>query len=164
MATMSAIGEAINILTGRALTDSNKPIFSVTQESQISNVTGDGTVYTIPLSTVNVNQTSAYNTGTGVFTAAVSGKYYFAGAVYVIFTETATLTKLYFTASNRTVSNGYYLVGSSGDTRFHATAFIDMDAADTVSFQVSVAGGGKTADITYPDYRTTSNFSGYLVC
>lgn len=53
------------------------PLFNVYLNASATNVTGDGTDYTIPYDTVTTNITGSYDTGTHQFTSPLSGTYSF---------------------------------------------------------------------------------------
>lgn len=50
----------------------------------VNNVTGDGTFYTIVLNSTSFNVGSNFDTGTGKYTAPVSGKYFFTATVPIL--------------------------------------------------------------------------------
>lgn len=126
-----------------------------------SDVTGDGTVYTILYATEIFDQNGDFASPT--FTAPVTGRYQFNCS-----TEVSGLGALFttggivFAASNRsiiatavnwgTVQNGGALV------RISASALLDMDAADVCIITINVGGSTKTVDIG----ATNTVFSGFL--
>lgn len=69
--------------------------------SAASNVTGDGTTYTVIYGTVIENDGNCYNSSTGYFTAPFDGWYSFSGSVYVNG----------ITSSQAGIQLGFYLAG-----------------------------------------------------
>lgn len=55
----------------------NQVCFLAHLSSNVTNVTGDGTQYVIVFNSAPVNRGTSYNTGTGIFTAPVTGLYSF---------------------------------------------------------------------------------------
>jgi len=88
----TAVGTATYVLTsngaGLAPTfqaaggGSTQALFQAYLTGNQTNVTGDGTTYTIQFNTTSYNVSSCFNTGTFTFTAPKTGKYIFTGACY----------------------------------------------------------------------------------
>lgn len=127
------------------------PLVSAYVSNTITNVTGDGTIYTVIYDTEVVDRNSNYNTANGVFTAPVTSKYLVVfdnllaqvGAAHVA-SQSAVVT------SNRNYNTGYcnpYAMSNSGFTSVGYQKIVDMDAGDTMSITVSVTGGTKVVDI-----------------
>lgn len=134
--------------------------FLATVGTQIDDVTGNGTEYTVVFNTEVDDYLGEYNNTTGVFTAQRTGKYLFSACISlnVPFGSTTALVKL--VTSNRE----YELYrGSFADQRdtgsnvtINGAVVADIDASDTARINVTVAGlAGDTVDV-----RTPSKFSG----
>jgi hypothetical protein len=142
------------------------PCFSVRMAANRTNVTGDGTAYTVAFDTENLDQTSNFNTSTFQFTAPVNGAYLFTVALAVSGQDVGTTDgNLKLVTSNRT----YY--GTAVATpltnnfwTFQFSGIVDMEANDTAHVVLTLSGGGKTADISAADSGGTySLFSGILI-
>lgn len=118
--------------------------------TSVTNVTGDSTQYQIVLDTAIFDPSSAYNTGTGVFTAPVTGNY----MVTYTFTMTNVLVannNLLALVLNQTNSKQYvgnvnnpYPITESGVVGFSASCIVPATAGDTITLQLIVGGGTKT--------------------
>ena len=131
-----------------------------------SNVTGDGTLYTIVYSGALFDQNNDFN-GSTTFTAPVTGRYRLYGRCY--FGGVATSHTLAFTeivTSNRTYRSKKYDLGNvlqSNQTNYEGLIVLsDMDASDTAVVKVLMSGGAKVVDIIAVTARAT--FQGALVC
>jgi len=160
-----SIANAANSITISATASTTTPLFQAVFGSGVSNVTGDGTLYTLLWDTAVFDQTSSYNPATGFFTAPVNGFYVFS-AFFLVTGLTASFTGLnayiYTTSRNylttllnpaNSFSGNQYLV--------HVPATIcQMSAGDTASIRFSVGASTKTIGIVAPG---SSAFSGYLI-
>lgn len=149
------------------------PLFSAYCAADQSNVTGDGTVYTLTFPNILQNITSSFN-GTSIFTAPLNGMYQFnVGLYFNGFTgNNATVTAalklvttsktylLYFwgqnagqylppVALNQTVSQICQL--TAGDT-----AYVTLESNNDATKSISIIG--KTNLTSY-----TPIFSGYMI-
>lgn len=150
--------------------NSSLPAFSAYLSTSPTNVTGDGTIYTIICDTVLFDQTSNYNNSTGTFTAPVTGKYLFAFGI--------SCTPL---SSNQTIGHGF--ISTSGITydcfelnyfaaQVVANDFITgefsvltkMTAGDTANLQLRVEGGSKNVSARGGAGVPLCFMTGYLVC
>ena len=121
----------------------------------VNNVTGDSTVYTMTYTTEVYDQNADFD-GTSTFTAPVTGRYFVHATSFITQMTAAEVTnhRITIVASNRSIiglspaaiANAGGLV--STETVIAATAIVEMDASDTVTIAVFIAGmSGATADI-----------------
>jgi len=143
--------------------------FSAQQNSVVSNVTGDGTTYTLTFTTEIFDQNADFD-GTSTFTAPVTGRYLLIFLCELSDVAAAhTSGYLRIVTSNRTYSNCigdygnmYSTAAPTADTlAVNFQVIADMDAADTATCTVTVSNGTKVIDI---DGSTTNVFMGCLLC
>lgn len=163
MATKNALNINITVSSGREVTNALQPAFESYSASGASNVTGDGTVYTVVNSTDRFDKGS--NVSGGTFTAPITGLYLFGWTTFVNgFAVPATSIYATLNASNRDFTNGTTGATVSGTGGYngyaiaYCNALIDMDAADTVITKVVMSGTTKTGDVG------STSFKGLLVC
>lgn len=132
-----------------------------------SNVTGDGTTYTLTYDSEIFDQNNDLSSPT--FTAPVTGRY----LIVQNFSLTNSLTSSHTTlisnivTSNRTYMGNYFdpysYRDSSGTLSFNGVALADMDASDTASINFTISGGTKVVDLNTGSY--VRNFlCVYLAC
>ena len=150
-------------MTG-TLRNTGQPSFLAYLSSTQSNVTGDGTNYTILFDTEVFDQASNYNPATGTFTAPVDGRYQFNVGVNLIAT-TATGMTLSVVTSNRTyrpvAMKPSNVSSAGGDAAIPGAILADMDAGDTVTVVVQASGTTKTASV-FGNATLVTYFSGFL--
>ena len=137
----------------------NMPLQSLViarNETTISNVTGNGTLYTHVFATEVADQNGDFASPT--FTAPVAGKYLVTVGIHPEDISSATYVVAYINASNR---NWYFLSSGDGvkndgnDFRIAGAALIDMDASDTAIISVQISGvGGDTVDFVAGEWFT----------
>lgn len=145
---------------------SNIASFSAYLSSTQNNVTGDGTAYTIIYDTVLYNNGSAYNNGTGVFTAPQTGLYYFQSQVVFSDTVGITNTNLSLVTTNKTyASHGSLTWVESGSSRaaMYYSVICEMSAGDTASFVLTFSGGTKIVDVIGDATNPYTAFTGYFI-
>jgi hypothetical protein len=148
-------------------TNTAQPAFLVYQSTSPTNVTGDGTTYTLALNTKTFDQATNFNTGTYTFTAPVTGKYYLFCCVSALSTGT---TQYAAQINIVTTGNNYYINYVPPGTAFTAENLLitsgggmfPMTAGDTATFTYTVNGASKTAGID--GGASTTYAGGYLVC
>lgn len=132
---------------GNVITSSNCA-FSAVQSANITNVTGDGTVYTVICNTEIFDIGNNYNNATGIFTAPVTGKYQFIGNVWFGNIGAGNQGSVQIqTTARRYVGSAFNpstVKDSNNQVIQHATAIADMNAGDTARLQFSVTGQAKT--------------------
>lgn len=155
-----------NIMSVATSGEINYPLqsaFLATASGQ-TDVTGDGTTYTVIFANEIFDQNSDFD-GTSTFTAPVTGRYVFSAGIAVDdLTASHTAGSWPITTSNRSYRIGSCNWGanrtaSTNVNASFATYLCDMDAADTAIVQVVVSNGTKVVDID-----SASKFSGYLAC
>jgi len=145
-------------------------VFSAYLNSTVSDVTGDGTLYNIIFNSTLVNTGSNYDTGTGVFTAPVTGNYQFNCTVYlsgllITHTEGIILMRGSVRELRSTVGNFGAAAVSYSDFATSGSCLIRMSAGETFFITAFVNNGTKVVDVIgsngSPDLR--SIFSGFLI-
>ncbi len=165
LAQGTALGtnNVISATTAGEVTKPLQPAFSADSTLQ-SNVTGDGTAYTITYATEIFDQNNDFD-GTSTFTAPVTGLYQFNALTgYSGLTAGMTDINTQIATSNRS----YSIQGGSpgamrsvnNTLRMEGTVLADMDAADTTVVSITISNGTKVANVT----ATSSKFQGFLVC
>lgn len=129
-----------------------QPAFLATLSATGSNVTGDGTEYTIAANSEVFDVSGDYDTSTYTFTAPVTGKYFFCLEVRVgSLSDTFTSGYARITTSNHVFKGNIADYGdenSAGQLQRGFQTVADMDASDTCTFTLTISGGTKILDIT----------------
>ena len=152
--------------TNRERTMPLQPAFSATNTVLRSNVTGDGTAYTVICNNEILDQNGDYNNATGVFTVPVTGFYLFtASAALEDLAAAHTGGKLNF-AINGT-EGGSSFRGNLGNMRntsnemiISVKTIISLSATNTVQPRLQVAAGTKVVDLASSNL---TYFSGALL-
>lgn len=166
----STTGTIMSAATTGEITYPLQPAFLAYLGSDDLNKTGAGTAWTLGSSTAltEVFDQSGDFATSGTFTAPVTGRYFLTatmriGGITVAMTN-GTLT---LTTSNRAMGwliNVGAVQVATNNVSLTATAFVDMDAADTATVSITISNGaGDTADIQGGSSMNTS-FGGHLVC
>lgn len=119
------------------------PFFRATLTTPVNTVTGDGTVYNTVFDTLSVG--SGYNTGTGIYTAPMSGDYLFSVSMYATgITSSHTAAFITLVSTTQTLQIATYNQATArtvaGAMRsLPAICVVRMSEGDTayVSYQVS---------------------------
>lgn len=144
-----------------------QPAFLAILSANVTDVTGDGTAYTVLWNSTIFDQNSDFNTSTGTFTAPVTGRYLFQSTVDVVQLQAATNAgNSVIITSNRNyryaeVNWGAVMTTTGTAYSANGSCLADMDAADTATVSVTVTGGTKTVDVQ--GSTPVSRFSGNLV-
>lgn len=166
MTTNNSVNTYIVPTTANEVTMPSQPAFMAYLGGNDNNVTGNGTAYRLGN---NVALTEVFDQNADFdgsnFTAPVTGRYLLSGAVRTDSYVAATTTALIVNSSNG--QYGSWLTGgintdAAGNIMISgAGAFIDMDAADTVSLRITVTGeAGDVIDLVSNQRNTF--FAGFL--
>jgi hypothetical protein len=143
---------------------SGQPAFLAYLSSNQNNVTGDGTAFHVPFDTVVFDQSSSFTTGaSALFTAPVTGKYFFSATVYLFPSVGGISEQLSLIATSRTLFYRFDFPTTTNQAGFTVTGIIDMTAGDTAYVQIASVGGTKTGTVVGTGSPYQTYFSGYLV-
>lgn len=142
-----------------------QPSFFAADLTGAANATGDGTVFTIIYDSVVSNVGSNYDNTTGVFTAPVTGFYYFSGNVILFNVGASHISGVLTFASTGATSIQPYEFNPANfrngtQLQINGGFCGPLDAGDTVKVTIQVAGGTKTVTV---GGAFNSQFSGCLL-
>ena len=140
----------------------HQPAFLATTNTQ-TDVTGDGTVYTVLFANEIYDQDSNFASPT--FTAPVTGRYLLTATIGLSgLIAGHTSANAIFVSSNRSVAfggnSGFVSATAAGISRISGSVIMDMDVSDTCTITTTVSGGTKVVDIE----ATNTTFSACLLC
>lgn len=141
-----------------------QPAFSAYRNAYQYNIADNGTII---WNAEAFDTGSDFNTGSGTFTAPVTGKYLL---VYSVDVSSLDSAATYYWLKLMTSNRNYYapfvptnqLLSSDGRMTFQNTVVADMDASDTAYITLDRSGGTTQADIVGGSSQY-SWFHGYLL-
>jgi len=142
-----------------------QPAFRLRNSSSLTNVTGDGTSYTVVWNAEDFDIGS--NCSGGVFTAPVAGIYAFSVSFLlsqIASNHTSVLCEFVF-STDENARGVYYGLDDASDASGYlsvstSVVAVQLAASETCHVIVTVGGGSKVVDI---DYLYNSVFCGYLL-
>ena len=170
--TLGGSATDATVINSTSVTKPNAPAFSARLTTDLTNVTGDGTIYTVVFPTTIFDRDSNFNTGTGVFTAPVTGLYqfnFYCTLTGMTSSHTRAYVQIVTTARAYVLQIGspYAEQTSAGFVGYTLTALADMTANDTAKAVIEVLGGAKVVSLNSNAGTGASNptchFSGFLV-
>lgn len=136
------------------LTRSDDPLSVLYTASTFTNITGDGTVYPLVFTTVDINNNTLYNTGTGGFSPDVKGIYTISPNI-ILRNLDSTHTEVYLEVNvtgglpfSRPIAwlNGNNVKSPTSNDNLMLSPSVDIELSDaqtaTVRLKVGTAGGG----------------------
>ena len=141
-----------------------KPLQSAFLANNNSNQTlSDGTV--LRFATERFDQNGDFDNSTWIFTAPITGKYFFGGMLRVDdISNSGSYIRMYLRTSNADyawIIDQEVWDQTSAYTPIAVSLLVDMDAGDTCKLVWQVGSGGGTPHL---DGGINSSFSGHLVC
>jgi len=140
-----------------------KSAFMAYPSANISDETGDGTIYTIIHNTVSYNIGNDYNKATGEYAAPVDGVYSFLAGLYIGNSSAAaghTDVRLTLGTSTFGAIHQHQQVGTQ-HLRLSVGIDLKLDAGDKIYTSATVTGGTKTVRIVVAGGQTF--FAGHLI-
>jgi hypothetical protein len=164
----SASGNTMVALDTGEITKPLQPAFLAYLASTVTNVTGNGTSYTLGTGTALTeifDQGSNFNTN-GTFTAPVTGRYFLTSAARVIGVTAATALNVVINTSNRRYETATpQRSPSSADLLDKFSTLADMDAGDTFTTLITSFGEASATDDVYGTATDPWSFMcGSLIC
>lgn len=156
----SGTGNVITAVSGGSVAMPLQACVLARKTSTSTGVTGDGTPFTIVFDSAIKNTGSNYNTGTGTFTAPVTGMYFVSAQCLITDQVQITLATFKLVTSNRTYQWQQQVNIISADI----STLVDMDAADTLTVTIQTTDtGGKTDDVNGDATSMNTCLSVYLL-
>jgi hypothetical protein len=155
--------------SGGVMTNTTQPAFSAYLNSTQSNIAGDGTLATIIFDTPRFDNTSSYNTSTGIFTAPVAGNYFFTALIFAYTTSVFTECDIFLTKNASTYQLHTQTQGVIGAattlTTNTMTGIIPLAANDTIKVQMNAYTVANTKNVSMLGLANGAfnAFSGYLL-
>lgn len=167
IAPTSFTGTSSNVNTTTTVIENIGPVLKNPQQpcflalaNAVSNVTGNGTAYTVTFTT-SFDQASNFS-GTTTFTAPVTGRYYLTTSIQVTGLSAAmTVGELDIVTTGGTFSNinaGGLGRNNNNQATFNMNIVCAMTAGDTAHINLQIFNGAATASVL------AGSFSGYMVC
>lgn len=149
-------------------TNTSQPCFLVHLNTTISNVTGDGTLYSVLFDTTifdNASNITLNSGGKTIFTAPVTGRYKFDTGIVTAGSLVAgnNAAQVRLTATSRYFTNFFDANQTAAPTNI-ISCIVDMTAADTCFVQLYVPGVSKVVGLTGQATNPVCWFSGVLLC
>lgn len=153
LAASTALGttNVMRVATTGEITYPLQSSFLAYLNTGVSNVTGDGTVYTLIYDTEVFDRNSDFNLGTSTFTAPVTGLYFLGYETLVGGGTSITVAQGKIATTARTYQRGGTVLLGGTITSFTTMDCVlaDMTAGDTATITVeSTDSGGKVDDIS----------------
>ena len=165
--TGSSDSSKVQISNAGVVTQSAQPGFAANNSTLQSDVTGDGTAYTVTYDNVLYDTASNFTASTGTFVAPVTGKYSFTATVALTgLTASHTQGFIQLVTTSLNYSGQDYSVGVARDSANKVNLnsswiAIALTAGDSVFIRIQVTGGTKVVSV--PTQPTNVWFTGTLI-
>jgi len=138
---------------------SAQPSFFAYLANAQSNVTGDGTVASVPFDTEDFDVGSNFASNT--FTAPVAGKYYLYAQVLAQQVAATMTAEINMIVSGNNYRNGNWGTTVTGNMPQTVSTIVNMAAGDTATVTITYTGGTKVVDIYGASGDRRTYFTGY---
>lgn len=152
-------------------TNTSQPAMRAHLSSTSSNATGDGTAVTIVCNTVDFDQASNYNNGTGTFTCPVAGIYFIGAEVLLNSLGAGHTSGNLIILNGSSVTQATLFAGNPGAQRdssnnltLQGSYITKASAGDTFNLKVTISNSTKTVAIQGGAAIGNTNFAVYLIC
>lgn len=166
--TGTSSGNNVTTLTPRSMgpviINTTQPAFLARMQNTVTNVTGNGTLYTVIFDTEVFDQGNNFNLATSTFTAPFSGIYHFDGAVTITGSTASTGGQVRIVTTGRTFGYEFARAASANDWQGQVSTYANMAAGDTATLQVISNGEGADTDDVLGNAIAFTYFGGKLEC
>lgn len=144
----------------------NAGSFLAARTTTDANVTGDGTVYSVPFPNVLYDHSNGFAPSTGVFTATTAGVYSLEAKLFLTGIDVAhTIGELSLAGpETHTITfNPASAMTSSNEVTIGINQQMELGVGDSVSVQIVVSGGTKVVDVYGASGAVKTSFAGHLM-
>ncbi len=157
-------------IVGGGTGQTTAPSFLAYKSTTATNATGDGTAFTVIFNSTVFNITTSYATGTGLFTAPLTGNYYFqTNLVFEPLISGHTHGSLSFVVSTGATYviafDNPFAQNNGSQTTYNSSAIIPLVATNTVKVVLTITGSTKTVGVLGQAIASggLATFSGFLL-
>jgi len=162
--TQAAGTSTATIALASTVINTSQPMFSAYLSTNPSNVTGDGTVYTVICDTKFFDQGTNYNTSTGTFTAPATGKYIFSGSLLATNGGISATGLFLLAVTGISYTLDYSAIFTAALTRsFSGTVIVALTAGNTAQITFQATGSTKTTSLIGGNGPVDTYFCGALL-
>jgi hypothetical protein len=145
------------------LKNNKQPAFFAQSNVNFSNISGDGSAYTLAFNSTLFNHSSSFNTTTHTFTAPIAGTYSFYVVCDRINKGTSTSEVLYIECTRPTLGDiNFHSNSDMTNTSFslQLSCLVTLDTADTVKAVYYAFGGAKDINLINSTISPSTYFQG----